>query len=86
MTHRPETTLDLLLRALRSSWRTLVFGVGACVLIWGLVAFFIAPASDGWMQATPEQRKAIRAYSSLLLVIILVILLLGVLWALRRRD
>ena len=64
-------------RAGRSYWAVLLFFVGFAVLISVVSFYYLMPAMDAALDATPRQRRGLAAYSWLLMAIVLFIVFVG---------
>lgn len=76
---------EVWLRAAMSAWRLLLLAL-VCALVLAIVSrFYLLPAADSLAHGTPNQQKAIHALNRLLLAILLTMLVVGVMWAARKR-
>src|SRR6476646_1051515 len=67
----------------RSPWAAAAFLVGFLLLLLAVCYFFLFPALEAAKTATPPERARLRAYSALLLAIVLLILGSGLLLTFR---
>ena len=70
-------------RAGRVVWATLAFMAGFAILLAYVSRSYLIPALEAASTATPDQKKALSAHASLLLVIVLLILVSGILLTFR---
>ena len=70
-------------RAARTYWAVLLFLVGFGALIAFVSFYYLLPAMDAALGATPRQRRGLAAYSSLLLALVLFILFVGLMMTFR---
>lgn len=82
---RPYRWWEVWLHGLLGAWRMVLLATVSVVLVWVVSVFYLVPATETLAKAGPEQQKAIRAMSALLLAILLTLLVAGVVWAARRR-
>ena len=75
--HRPN------FRAGRTPWAVVLFLVGFGILITFVSFYYLLPAMDAALDASPRQRRGLAAYSSLLLALVLFILFVGLLMTFR---
>ena len=64
-------------RAGRTPWAVVVFLVGFGILIALVSFYYLLPAMDVAADATPERRRRLAAYSSLLMALVLCMLFVG---------
>src|SRR5687768_4055088 len=64
-------------RAGRTPWAVLLFLFGFGVLVVIVSHYYLLPAMEAALDATPRQRRGLAAYSRLLLVVVLFILFAG---------
>jgi hypothetical protein len=64
-------------------WAAIAFLVGFAVLLLVLSHYFLLPAFDALKKATPADKAKLRAWSALLLAIMLVILISGLILTFR---
>ena len=67
----------------RSHWAAIAFLFTFALLVIGVCYYFLFPAFEAAKSATPQDKAKLRAYSSLLLAIILVVLICGTLLTVR---
>lgn len=65
------------LRAMRSQWAFIAFLFGFVVLLIGICYYYLFPALEAVRNAPPAQQKQLKAWSALILAILLVTLLCG---------
>lgn len=82
---KPFRWWEIYLTIFLSSWRLTVLALGSIVGIYLLLSFYILPATHALTTATPEKRQQIKLVSLLLMAVVLTMLVLGVIWAARRR-
>lgn len=75
--HRP------IFRAGRTTWAVLLFFVGFAALIALVSSYYLLPAMEAALDAEPDQRRGLAAYSRLLLALVLFILLIGLMMTFR---
>jgi hypothetical protein len=64
-------------RAGRSYWAVLLFLLGFAALITLVSFYYLLPAMDAALDATPKQRRGLAAYSWLLMALVLLVLFIG---------
>jgi hypothetical protein len=67
----------------RSHWTAVAFLFVFTLLLIGVCYYFLFPALEAWKHAPPADRAKLRAYASLLLSIILIVLICGLLLTVR---
>ena len=72
-----------ILRAGRTYWAVLLFFVGFAALICVVSFYYLMPAMDAALDATPKQRRGLAAYSWLLMSLVLFILFVGLMMTFR---
>jgi hypothetical protein len=70
-------------RAGRTYWAVLLFFLGFAALITLVSFYYLLPAMDAALDATPRQKRGLVAYSWLLLAIVLFILFVGLMMTFR---
>ena len=75
--HRP------ILRGGRTYWAVLLFLLGFAALICVVSFYYLMPAMDAALDATPRQRRGLAAYSWLLMSLVLFILFVGLMMTFR---
>ena len=70
-------------RAGRTPWAVVTFLVGFAVLIVFVSFYYLLPAMDAALDATPRQRRGLAAYSWLLMALVLMILFVGLMMTFR---
>src|SRR5689334_5930224 len=70
-------------RSGRTYWAVLLFFVGFAALIALVSFYYLIPAMDAALDATPKQKRGLVAYSWLLLAIVLFILFVGLMMTFR---
>ena len=70
-------------RAGRTPWAVVVFLVGFGVLITFVSFYYLLPAMDAALDASPRQRRGLAAYSWLLMALVLMILFVGLMMTFR---
>jgi hypothetical protein len=70
-------------RAGRSYWAVLLFFVGFAALITVVSFYYLLPAMDAALDATPKQRRGLAAYSWLLMALVLFIVFVGLMMTFR---
>lgn len=64
-------------RAGRTYWAVLLFFLGFAALITLVSFYYLLPAMDAALDATPKQRRGLAAYSWLLMALVLFIVFVG---------
>lgn len=82
---KPYRWWEIYLTIFLSSWRLSVLALGSVVGIYLLLTLYILPATAALATATPEKRQQIKLISLLMMAVVLTMLVLGVVWAARRR-
>jgi len=72
-------------RLRRSIWATIAFLGGFAALITFISLYYLIPALEAANNADPAQRKALSAYSTLLMALVLVLLGIGIILVFRIR-
>jgi hypothetical protein len=70
-------------RAGRTYWAVLLFFVGFAALICLVSFYYLMPAMEAALDATPRQRRGLAAYAWLLMALVLFILLVGLMMTFR---
>lgn len=70
-------------RSARTEWAVLAFLIGFSILLVGVSDFYLLPASEAFVRATPHQREMLIAHARLLLSLILLILFCGLVLSFR---
>jgi len=70
-------------RAGRTYWAVLLFFVGFAALIVLVSFYYLKPAMEAALEATPKQRRGLAAYSWLLMALVLFILFVGLMMTFR---
>jgi hypothetical protein len=73
----------VIFRSGRTPWAVLVFLLGFAVLIAFVSFYYLMPAMDAALGATPKQRRHLAAYSWLLMALVLFILFVGLMMTFR---
>ncbi len=70
-------------RAGRSPLAVLLFFLSFAALLVFVLFYYLKPAREAWINATPEQRRTLSAYSRLLMALVLFALFVGLMMTFR---